>query len=950
MSDVPEVIGRYELVRTIGETQLGSEYLATFTTAGGLPNAARLLVLNEDLNSNALEAFGRLEAVLALTHGAIVRPLDAGSADGYAYVAYEYQPARDLATLEAVHRIRIGRLPVSLCLHIAIEVLSGLRYALRQGLSETPPTHGRIGPEAVLLTSDGLVKLHQLGLASAFNLDPLEISPELSLPDTREAADAQAVAFMTRELILERSDESDDSERHSSDDLQVRETLLSGPLALEKIQSLELVATLFDELSVLQKHLLGAMRADDVSELLEGLFNTEFSRDSGELKALLSEVRVKSGILEIGLERPKSGASGLDRPGSGAVGLERPGSGPKGLNRPGSAAWGLGRPLSGTLDLSAEDDFEYGEDGPTTPPPDTIIAERYKVIKVLGRGGMGNVLEVEHLDLGRRGALKILHPQLSHDKTFVERFRREARAACKIGHRNIVDVLDFGRTVDGRLFYVMELIDGGSVHDLIVKEKAVEQTMAISILLQVCDAFDAAHEVSVVHRDLKPDNLMLSKNDKGGVVVRVVDFGIAQDENPGAARVTKTGQIFGTPAYMSTEQVRGMATDHRTDIYSAGTILYELLTGYPVFESETVIEVMSAHLKQTPIPPSVRAPNCDIHPMLDDIVARTLEKKPEDRYQSMADLASDLWTVQEKIKNEGPRGYPTTPSPPGVDTIPDDEAAEASRLTPARDFEDPFVIETDSSAVIEDITDSKLALRASGAGTAASARDTSPEMKSLNERKRDSRGLPRWFTIIAGTAAIAVAATVVVGGVLTYSDSLGRGGAATSGGPSYPILILSDAGSDTMTAEPDSSTDGAYEQDDAGNKTSRPVNRKAQQARRRKALQAAANKQLEEAQSMLRQRRPAEAAREFRKVLSRNSSNSAALAGLGQAEFELGQHAAAARHLGRAVKLRPGNNRYRLLLAGALRRSGQPGSAQEQYREVLKRDPTNAVAKRMLNR
>lgn len=931
MSDVPEVVGRYELVRPIGETQLGSEYLSTFTTAGGLPSATRLLVLNEDLTSDAVEAFGRLEAVLALTHGSIVRPLDAGSADGYAYVAYEYQPARDLAMLEAVHRSRIGPLPVSLCLHIAIEILSGLRYALRQGRSGTPPTHGRIGPEAVLLTSDGLVKLHQLGLASAFDLEPHEISTEISLSESREAADAQAVAFMTRELILTRSEESDDAERLSSDDHQVRETCLSGPLALDKIQALEHASALFEELTALQKRLLGAMRTEEVSELLESLFKTEFSRDSGELNLLLSELRVSSDVLEIGLLRPKSASVGLERPGSNAL--------------------GSGRQSSGTLDLSAEDGFQYNDEGPVTPPPDAIIAGRYRVIKMLGRGGMGNVIEVEHLDLGRRGALKILHPQLSHDKTFVERFRREARAACKIGHRNIVDVFDFGRTVDGRLFYVMDAIDGGSVHDLIVREKAVDQTLAINILLQVCDAFDAAHEVSVIHRDLKPDNLMLSTNDKGGIVVRVVDFGIAQDENPGAARMTKTGQIFGTPAYMSTEQVRGMPTDHRTDIYSAGTILYELLTGHPVFESDTVIEVMSAHLKQTAIPPSVRAPERDIHPMLDDIVERALEKNANDRYQSMADLASDLWSVQEKIEQEGPRGLPSAAKPSGwTDTIPDDDVDQSARLTPPSDFGDPFVVEADASAVIEDTDDSRLGLEAPRPEPIKPASTSSPEILAPAVQKDRSGRLPRWVTVTAGAAAIAVAATVVVAGVLTYSDTFGGGQTATPSGPQYPILILSDAGTDGMDLATDGHEDGGYDQSDAGEKTIFPKNRKALQARRRKALQAAANKQLAEAQSMLRQRRPADAAREFRKALSRNSSNAAALAGLGQAEFELGQHSAAARHLSRAVKLRPGNNRYRLLLAGALRRSGQPGAAQQQYREVLKRDPNNAVAKRMLYR
>jgi serine/threonine protein kinase len=904
-NEVPTVIGRYDIVRLLGETHFGSEYLASFSTAGGMPNAARLLVIGDPLKSNAATAFALLEPVLSLTHGALVRPIDAGSADGFAYVAFEYQPARDLASVEAVHRIRIGPLPLASTLYIVTQLLGGLRYAARQVRTGAPPTHGRIGPETVLLLSDGQVKLHQLGLAPAFGLEPTSLSMDLPKPPTLEAADAQAVALLGRALIADRAVEGE-----GSDERAVRDALLAGPLSMTQIAAIVDASVLMESLSTAQHELAVQVQAENLAELLDTLFHAELARDDEELSKILAEVRVRSGTIDL---------------------------------------MALDRPRSGTMNLDADDTIDSADAAPGTPPPESVIAGKYRVIRMLGRGGMGNVMEVEHLDLGRRGALKLLHPQLSYDRTFAERFRREARAACKIGHRNIVDVFDFGRTDDGRLFYVMELISGGSLQDQIEAIGAFDQIRAVRILLQVCDALDAAHEVSVVHRDLKPDNVMLSVADDGTEIVRVVDFGIAQDGTSTSARVTKTGQIFGTPAYMSPEQVRGLTTDHRSDIYSAGTILYELLTGHHVFESDTVIDVMSSHLKHTPVPPSVCAPERDIHPLLDDVIAHSLEKDPKDRYQSMADMAFDLWTVLERIREESAAS--------GIRAaIPETRPPRVLRQVVRDVFDTPGLHDVDAPLIASE--------GRAPAATPVPGPEAPPERAALDlERERiavpvypafdepDSehhrRGSFAVVLVVALVVTAAGGAYVLFRGGGGGLSSLFRSESAptalvTEPGPEADATVVADAGGPAPT---DVDSDATDEEDvaDAGSKGGRP-------RRRHGASAATQSKLLEEAQQAMRERRPAEAARIYNRILGRSPSNAAALAGLGQAEFELGHYAAAAGHIRRAVQINPSNNRYRLLLAGALHRAGQSADARRQYEEVLRRDPGNAVAKRMLQR
>ena len=207
---------------------------------------------------------------------------------------------------------------------------------------------------------------------------------------------------------------------------------------------------------------------------------------------------------------------------------------------------------------------------------------RYRIIELIGEGGMGKVYLAEHVEIGKRVALKVLHPSYSRMPDLVERFRREARAASKIGHPNIVDVTDFGATADGSVYFVMEYLEGVELGSVIEREGALDVARALRITGQICRALSAAHREGIIHRDLKPENIFLITRDGEADVVKVLDFGIAKTTEAEAARerrLTSPGMAMGTPEYMAPEQAAGRPADARTDIYSLGAIMYEMVTG-----------------------------------------------------------------------------------------------------------------------------------------------------------------------------------------------------------------------------------------------------------------------------------------------------------------------------------------------------------------------------------
>lgn len=268
------------------------------------------------------------------------------------------------------------------------------------------------------------------------------------------------------------------------------------------------------------------------------------------------------------------------------------------------------------------------------------MADRYAVERLLGEGGIGQVWLARQLSVGRKVALKMLHPHLGHRPEMTARFEREARATSRVNHPGCVTLFDFGGW-NGRLFIAMEYIEGESLADVLGRTGHLPPEEVVEIGAQLCEALEAAHMLDLLHRDLKPENILLSKNADGSLRVRVVDFGLAfllgEEEN----RLTREGTVAGTPSYMSPEQALNRPLDPRSDVYAVGCVLYESLAGRQPFVADTAFEVLQRQIYDKPRPLDAVAPQ-PIPPAVVELVHRCLEKKPTLRPPSAAEVARRL--------------------------------------------------------------------------------------------------------------------------------------------------------------------------------------------------------------------------------------------------------------------------------------------------------------------
>src|SRR6184192_4315136 len=262
----------------------------------------------------------------------------------------------------------------------------------------------------------------------------------------------------------------------------------------------------------------------------------------------------------------------------------------------------------------------------------TLFDGRYRILRKLGTGGMANVYLAEDEVLGRRVAIKILNDRHAGDDQFVERFRREAKNAASLSHPNIVSIYDRGGA-EGTYYIAMEYLDGRSLKELIVARGPAPIHLAVDYARQILAAIRFAHRHGIVHRDIKPHNVLVDGEGR----LKVTDFGIAR---AGVSQMTEAGSIIGTAQYLSPEQARPSDVDERSDLYSLGIVLYELLTGTVPFNGDTPVEIAMKHLSTVPELPSTKRP--EIPRDLDLIVMRSLAKDPDDRYQNAEEMDADL--------------------------------------------------------------------------------------------------------------------------------------------------------------------------------------------------------------------------------------------------------------------------------------------------------------------
>ncbi|HTA18304.1 MAG TPA: serine/threonine-protein kinase [Polyangia bacterium] len=337
---------------------------------------------------------------------------------------------------------------------------------------------------------------------------------------------------------------------------------------------------------------------------------------------------------------------------------------------------------------------------------------KYRLHEIVGRGGMGVVYRGEHVYIGKEVAVKILHEGYGGREESIKRFLREARAASLINHPNIVDVTDFGKSSDGTVFFVMELLEGEALDVVLQRDRRLDLMRAITIVNQMAGALGSAHSKGIVHRDLKPENVMLirregrrellrqfsdddgthvvSEREKAFDFVKILDFGVAKVRDPDSneGRVTQQGVVFGTPEYMAPETARVGISDPRTDIYALGIMFYEMLTGTVPFTGETPVDVMLKVVSQPVIPPRLKAPEIEITNEAERLIMKALSKDPLQRHQSMEELFVDLQQCYGRVryrrqielrppetiplqKVKRPSGSrPVEETPPGAATIP----------------------------------------------------------------------------------------------------------------------------------------------------------------------------------------------------------------------------------------------------------------------------------------
>jgi serine/threonine-protein kinase len=300
---------------------------------------------------------------------------------------------------------------------------------------------------------------------------------------------------------------------------------------------------------------------------------------------------------------------------------------------------------------------------PLDPAVATALGSDYRILDWLGSGGMGAVYLAEQIRVGnRKVALKVLHRRFSEDEEFITRFENEAASTGRINQPNVITIYESKQAPDGTLYIAMELVEGDSLTEHLRQRGQLALVEVVDIVAQCCKALQAAHRLGIIHRDIKPDNIMLTRDSDGARLVKILDFGIAKLMDSGGHTVT--GSVLGTPAYMSYEQASGLSSeklDGRSDIYSLGLVTYAMLVGHPPFRSDTPVGYITKHLSEAP--PSLRAERSDLPAAVEAVVLKSLEKDRERRYQTAVDFAAALREAAVSPAGAKPAPGPIEPAP-----------------------------------------------------------------------------------------------------------------------------------------------------------------------------------------------------------------------------------------------------------------------------------------------
>ncbi|MCS6912571.1 MAG: protein kinase [Myxococcales bacterium] len=703
----PRPFGRYHLLAPLAQGGMGALYLACVGDRG----LERLCVIKTVLPHLADPEYvarfrDEAKVVVRLSHGNLVPVFDAGMVDGELYLAMDYVDGKDLRAVWNRCAKKGIAFPIDVAVHIVRELCRGLHHAHDFGGIKL--VHRDVSPPNVLLSFAGEVKLTDFGLASStLKLEKTApgiiygkisyMSPEQARGEPIDCrTDIYAAGIILWELLTGRqlfpqSEGPDLIER-------VRHPKIEPPSAraprvppmLDQIVLRALAPNADDRYQTGEQYraALAAFLASNreyvatdaarVAAFLKDLFEEDIARERAQRQELLETLheRLEENRRSILAERAAA-AEKAQRKADLLAAIERQGDG-GGHRKTQEGGQFREDDLSGRIleQLSANDtDKLIGS-----------VIERWKIVRKIGEGGMGRVFEAEHTEIGRRVAIKILHPVYSRTPEVVARFRMEARAASRIGHPNIVEVTDSGTTADGAFYFVMELLEGVDLADTLSRETRLPVTRALSISLQVANALCAAHQINIVHRDLKPENIYLIRRESNSDFVKILDFGIAKSLEEEKIRLTSPGMAMGTPEYMAPEQAAGKGCDARSDIYSLGAIMYEMLSGRAPIEGENLMEILMRKATEDPVDLATLRP--ETAGDVSRLVMRALARDPADRPQTMEEFAAEIRRCLSRLL---PGAEVPLPTPPVQAESRTD--ADVSR-TPPPDREDAALAES----------------------------------------------------------------------------------------------------------------------------------------------------------------------------------------------------------------------------------------------------------------